>query len=147
MKGKIVIKNTVNVIKAIHRQVAEADEISFKVLQYAGEAFVRAARENREFKDDTGNLQSSIGYVIVKDRKIIWKAFEGIGKTSTSEGKAAGERLAQAIALTLKDGWGLIGVAGMEYGLYVEARGIDVISGSVPETRKLLSEIIRDLKK
>lgn len=146
MKGRIIIKNTAGVIKAIRQQVVEADDMTRKMLQYVGEDFVRRARENREFKDDTGNLQSSIGYVIVKDRKIIWKAFNGIGKSINAEGKEAGERLAQSIALTIKDGWGLIGVAGMEYGIYVEARGIDVITGSIPETRKLLKEVIKDLK-
>ena len=147
MSAKMIIKNTGNVIRAIRRQVVEAEEISIEILKYAGESFVAAARDNREFRDDTGNLQSSIGYVIVKDRRIIWKAFKGIGKTTTSEGKASGERLAQAIALTIKDSLALVGVAGMEYGIYVEARGIDVISGSIPETRKIMSEIVKNLKK
>ena len=145
MSAKMIIKNTGNVIRAIRRQVVEAEEISIEILKYAGESFVAAARDNREFRDDTGNLQSSIGYVIVKDRRIIWKAFKGIGKTTTSEGKASGERLAQAIAI--KDSLALVGVAGMEYGIYVEARGIDVISGSIPETRKIMSEIVKNLKK
>ena len=107
---------------------------------------MRAARLNREFKDDTGNLQSSIGYVIVKDKRIVFKALRGIGKSQTSEGKVAAERLAREIMINLPMGWALIGVAGMEYGLYVEARGIDVISGSVPETQKLLKEIFNELK-
>ncbi|WP_297093991.1 hypothetical protein [uncultured Draconibacterium sp.] len=117
-----------------------------KALQYVGETFVREARLNRQFQDDTGNLQSSIGYVIVKDRKIIRRAIKGIGSNSTSEGKEAGERLAEAIAITLPNGIGLVGVAGMEYGIYVEAMGVDVISGSIPATRKLLKEITKGLK-
>nr|WP_319510173.1 hypothetical protein [uncultured Draconibacterium sp.] len=146
MKGRIIVKNTANCIKAIQRQASQADELTIKVLKYVGENFVREARLNREFIDDTGNLQSSIGYVIVKNRKIIWQAIKGIGTNSTAEGKEAGERLAEAIAITLPDGFALVGVAGMEYGIYVEAMGIEVISGSVPETRKLLKEIFKELK-
>lgn len=146
MKGRVVIKNTANVIRAIQNQVAKADDMTLQVLKYAGETFVKNARENREFRDDTGNLQSSIGYVIVKDKKIVFKALRGIGKSPTKKGQDAAERLAKEIMINLPTGWALIGVAGMEYGIYVEARGIDVITGSVPATQKLLKEVFKELK-
>jgi len=146
MKGRIVIQNTANVIRAIQNQVAKADEMTLEVLKYAGETFVKNARENRQFQDDTGNLQSSIGYVIVKDRKIVFKALRGIGKSPTSKGTEAAERLAEAIMINLPKGFSLIGLAGMEYGIYVEAMGIDVITGSIPETQRLLKQIFKEIK-
>ena len=146
MSGKMIIKNTGNVIRAINHQVKMADDLTIEILKYVGESFVREARLNREFMDDTGNLQSSIGFVITRDKKIIFKALRGIGKSPNAKGQEAAERLAEAISITLPNGLALVGLAGMNYGIYVEARGIDVISGSIPQTQKILKEIIKDLK-
>lgn len=145
MKGKITVLNIAGAMKALDNQLQKAEDHSLEVLQYAGESFVRAARENRQFKDQTGNLQSSIGYVIAKDRKIILQSFQGLGNSKTKKGEEAGLRLAKAVLINVPTGWALIGVAGMEYGIYVEAMGKDVITGSIPETRKIIREVTREL--
>ena len=46
-----------------------AEERMLKLLQGAGEKFVEVARKSASFDDHSGNLRSSIGYVIAKDGK------------------------------------------------------------------------------
>jgi hypothetical protein len=105
-----------------------------QTLQYAGETFVNKARISGNYKDRTGNLRSSIGYIILKDGKIVDRNFEG-GK----EGKDEGQKAANEVASQYPDGYVLIGVAGMKYAAYVEAKSFDVITGSAPESDFLKS--------
>lgn len=142
------IVNLGQALKAIDGFVDHTvDKKILEAMQYVGEEFIRRARENREFKDDTGALQSSIGYAIAKDGKILVEAIKGVEDyLENPEGKAEGLRLAKEVIKENSKGWALVGVAGMEYGIYVEARGIDVISGSVPGTQALMKEIIDELK-
>lgn len=108
-------------------------------LRFVGEEFVNKARISGNYKDRTGNLRSSIGYIILKDGKIIDKNFEG-----EKEGKNQGQKVAKEVAEQHPDGYVLIGVAGMQYAAYVEARSFDVITGSAPEAgylKSILNEI------
>ncbi len=96
-----------------------------KMLQYVGEEFVRDARRMHKaeggFGDVTGNLRSSIGYFILKDGKIIQSNLEG-----NKEGANAAKRLIGE--LEKRQGYQLIGVAGMNYATHVESKGLNVIS-------------------
>ncbi|MDB0602359.1 hypothetical protein PL373_14655 [Tenacibaculum maritimum] len=108
-------------------------------LRFVGEEFVNKARISGNYKDRTGNLRSSIGYIILKDGKIINKNFEG-----EKEGKNQGQKVAKEVAEQHPDGYVLIGVAGMQYAAYVEAKSFDVITGSAPEAgylKSILDEI------
>jgi|GEM_PF-236492 len=140
------IVNLGQVLKRIDNVQKEADKKTLEVFKYLGETFVKSARENREFEDDTGNLQSSIGYAIAKDGKMLFESINGLGdEYQELEGREHGLRLAEAVIRDNSSGWVLVGLAGMDYGIYVEARGIDVISGSIPGTQKILKEIINGL--
>ncbi|QGY44144.1 hypothetical protein GM418_10880 [Maribellus comscasis] len=148
MKGKMIVTNMGAMFRALDKQVKDAEWQTQQLLKYAGEQFLRRARLNKEFKDDTGNLQSSIGYVVAKNRRIIINAIEGLEpEKQTAKGKTYGVRLAEAIIADYPMGYVLVGVAGMEYGVYVEANGKDVITGSIPQTKKLIREIMDELKK
>ncbi|WP_066222608.1 HK97 gp10 family phage protein [Formosa haliotis] len=97
-----------------------------RVLQYAGEQFVNDARKKGNYRDRTGNLRSSIGYMITHDGQTIESNFEGL-----EVGQNKAKELANRLAFEHPKGIALFGVAGMEYSAYVEAKGYDVISGSV----------------
>ena len=47
--------------------IDRAEEKIFKLLQRAGEVFVTYARNKGNYRDCTGNLRSSVGYVIVAE--------------------------------------------------------------------------------
>lgn len=112
------------------------------VLSYVGEQFVNWARSVDSYKDRTGNLRSSVGYIIAKDGNIINESFPG-GK---SEGVSEGRKIAEEVLQGDNGGYVLIVVAGMEYAAYVESKGFDVLSGSAPSAERLLKKLIKELE-
>lgn len=100
-----------------------AEFIIMDILQRTGEEFVKIARLEGNYIDHTGNLRSSIGYVIVKDGSIIGRNFQISDKEGTDKqtGKREGEQLAMDLVRTYPKGYVLIGVAGMKYAVFVEA--------------------------
>ena len=45
-------------------------------LQAGGEKFIEVARRSGSYKDQTGNLRSSIGYIIAKDGEVVTENFK-----------------------------------------------------------------------
>ncbi len=76
---------------------------------YIGEEFVTNARQNHTYRDRTGNLTSSIGYVIVSLGKIVVENFEVA--EDGEEGLQKGKELAAEIAARYPYGFALICVA------------------------------------
>ena len=117
----------------------------YTLLVDAGEAFVELAKESKTYHNQTNNLRSSIGYVIVKDGTVLKTNFSKSGdgtKGDGSEGYGKGRKLAIQIASGYK-GFVLIGVAGMEYAIHVETKGFEVISSSGLQTEMLLKKSIQ----
>lgn len=73
--------------------------------------------------DWTGNLRSSIGYILYFNGIEHKKLFAG-----TQDGMKAGEDAARKAAMGNPDGIFAVIVAGMEYSLWVESKGYNVIS-------------------
>jgi len=117
----------------------------FEMLSYTGEQFVAVARQLADFEDQTGNLRASIGYVIVKDGKVVKYDFNS-SKVGT-EGAQIGLKHAKKLASEFSQGWVLIGVAGMDYAAAVESKGFEVISTSSVAVARRLRERIIEFKK
>lgn len=131
----------------VNQFVDRAEEKMYTLLQAAGEMFVRYARESGRYIDHTGNLRSSIGYVIVRNGKLASRNFkkQDVG-TEGSEGVNKAEKLARELANTHNTGLVLIGVAGMEYALYVEAmENKDVITGANIKTEAWMKAAIKSV--
>lgn len=99
-----------------------------------GEVFIKDARTKTvgTFVNRTTRLRNSIGYVVSRDgviRKSDFTSYSVSGDLD-AEGQALGLQYATELAQQTQ-GYALICVAGAEYGLYVEAKGYDVITGSV----------------
>lgn len=117
-----------------------------KPLQFAGETFVNEARTNNTYFDDTGNLRSSIGYIILIDGKVVDASFaKQSGSNDGDLGKLQGQTFASEVADEFPKGLVLIGVAGMEYAASVEAHGYDVITGAASKTGELLKSILSEI--
>ena len=115
-------------------------------LQYAGEAFVNAARTTNTYLDDSGNLRSSIGYVILLHGKVIDLSFsKQTGSGDGDLGKLQGMTFASEVAEQYPDGYVLIGVAGMQYAASVEAHGYDVITGAAESVESLLKSLLDEI--
>lgn len=140
MAGLKPMFNLTAIREFMEQQINNAEDKVLQALQYEGELFVNKARTSGNYKDRTGNLRSSIGYLILKDGKVIDKNFAGNEKGRTSAREAANE-----VAGQYPNGFVLIGVAGMKYAAAVESKGYDVITGSAPNSQDL-KQLFRAIK-
>lgn len=124
--------------KYLKSSVEELINETIYKLSYIGENVVNTARLSGEYLDQTGNLRSSIGYIISIDGEIIRRGEFNVVKDG-KDGTKSGEALAQALAKTSK-GITLIVVAGMHYAVYVSAKGLDVLDSAEIELEKQLQE-------
>lgn len=125
--------------------IDDAEDKIFQLLSAAGEQFIKVARESGSYRDHTGNLRSSVGYMIFKDRKAISEDFEKSANGSDgSTGVNKARELAESVALSTS-GWFLILTAGMEYAATVEAKGYDVISSGCIQAEDFLKSTSRSL--
>lgn len=130
----------------------------------AGEKAVQAAVERGSYQNQTGNLRSSIGYIIACDGNIIaeggFHKIQGRGANMQkvafttksgknvsfwargrfgdgSEGSRRGLELARSI-IKGTAGYAFILVAGMEYASYVSSKGYDVVDSAQLTLGKLI---------
>lgn len=96
------------------------------------------------FNDQTGNLRSSIGYIIVYDGKIVRENFDHSGGPI---GQKEGRDFAEYQAALNPTGWALITVAGMEYAAFVEAKGYDVITGSTLNANSQMNKVWANVRR
>lgn len=104
---------------------------------YVGETFVNNARRNGDYKDQTGNLRSSICYVVFKDAK----------KVSPGPIAQKTKKLIQELKQKYSKGYVLIVATGMNYAAAVESKGKDVITGSSTQAKIDLNIALRNLKR
>lgn len=128
-----------NINNRIDRFVVSIEQRIIWALAMVGENFVNDARNTKTYQDQTGNLRSSIGYIIARDGIIIQENVEG-----KAEGKAKAKEVAREVLRENNKGFVLIGVAGMEYACAVESKGYSVITGSVPAAKVLLKKKIKE---
>lgn len=127
----------------VDNMVQGVNDKMLKALQYAGEQFVNEARLNGTYDDDTGNLRSSIGYIILNNGEIVHQNFKKQqGAEDGDTGVLKGFDAANEVAGESPFGWVLIGVAGMEYAAAVEAKNYDVITGAYMKTEAILKRVL-----
>lgn len=96
------------------------------------------ARANGTYRDQTGNLRASVGYVVVADGRLVSSSF------GQGPGEAEGERAAVERALAYSSGIVLIVVADMHYAVKVESQGMDVLSSSEQYAKANLPRLLRE---
>ena len=142
------IDNVFNLLlKEIDRQIIES-------LCRVGEEAVKLARlpHENDWTDRTGNLRSSIGYVVFVDGKqYAMSTFESVppGKTkqpknATYNGSNVGYALAQQVGEQTQ-GYALVVVAGMNYAVHVESKGRDVLTSAEKQAEKDIAKELADL--
>ena len=98
-------------------------------LMSVGERCINEARTRGSYKDHTGHLRSSVGYVIIENGEIIQLAgFEPV--SGAKEGAEKGKNFARSLASNYPEGIALVLVAGMDYAEYVAAKGYDVLDSA-----------------
>lgn len=132
----------------IDRYITGRVEAIKKALVYnlcaVGEQVLNAARLTNSYKDQTGNLRSSIGYVVAVDGEIVqMSSFEVVKEGS--EGARGGKEYAMQLVRDFPQGIVLIVVAGMNYASYVSAKGYDVLDSSELLADKLIPQMLQQL--
>lgn len=116
-----------------------------KILHRAIE-LVRTKMLNKSYQDHTGNLNSSTGFIIYKDGKVVHKDFrESVIGTDKSTGIKKGLDIAMS-ELRESKGWGILFVSGMEYASWVESRGFEVLRGTQGKIDTYLKEAFAEFE-
>ncbi len=132
----------------IDRFIAERIEALNNALVYRmcaiGEQVLNAARSTNSYKDQTGNLRSSIGYAVSIDGNIVqMSSFETVKNGGT--GSDTGKNYVMQLIKGFPQGIVLIVVAGMNYASYVSAKGYDVLDSSELLAEKLVPQMLKKL--
>ncbi|MCM1165192.1 MAG: hypothetical protein NC401_04165 [Ruminococcus sp.] len=121
-------------------------------LQKLGEMCLIEARNNKGYMMQTGALLSSTGYMIFVDGVALHTQFDaasGAGSNAAQEGIKAGESLADKVGKETK-GVALVVVAGMNYAMYVEAKGYNVLTSAEHlaerELPRMLEKLVSNIK-
>ena len=132
--------------RMLQEKIAKYEEKIVRILRFVGEKCINEAREYGSYQDRTGNLRSSIGYVVLKDGKSIEKGGFQLTK-SGGNGQKEGEAFINKVISQYSKGFVLVVVAGMKYASYVEARNYNVLTSAellaereVPKLLKALSQ-------
>ncbi len=134
--------NRADVEKQFALRVKAIDKAIVLNLSYLGELCITNYRSLETYRDQTGNLRASGGYVVVKNGAIIKSDFSG----SNPVGASAGRNYAETLAAEVSTGYALIVVAGMAYALAVESRGLDVLSSTEQLAKTQLPILLAKLK-
>lgn len=136
-------------------------------LQRLGEDCVNHARTSGDYTDQTGNLRSSIGYVVVANGKVVQSNFLQAGSGSVTvqsvniktkkvasktmkgggDGVLSAKSLADKLSQKFATGYALIVVAGMDYAYHVESTGRDVLSSAEHLAESKIAIILSQLRK
>lgn len=120
-------------------------QTAITILNDVGLECVKEARTAMRYKVQSGNLTSSTGYAVVYNGRIVKQSnFEKVKQTAT-EGAATGKELIRQLASLYADGLVLILVAGMNYAVYVEARGYNVLNSAEDLAKILVPEMLRNV--
>ena len=130
-------------------QVEEAIEEAITGLAAIGEHAVTIARDQGSYNDITGNLRSSIGYVILRDGEPVLQGesrqFSG-PKGDGKEGVQVAEALLDQLRSEYPSGLVLIVCAGMNYASFVEdVHGLDVLTSAQLDTEQQAAEMVKEL--
>ena len=128
----------------IEERIKRMQDVLLRNFQYVGEQVLNKARSTNSYKDQTGNLRSSTGYVITVDGRVVYQSdFQTVkdGKNGSEQGAA----FARRIATKFPKGICLIVVAGMSYAIHVKNKGYDVIDSAELLADKLVPGMLKQL--
>ena len=132
------------------REAERVERLTIRALSKLGEQCVTKIRDragDKSWYDQTGNLRSSVGYVIAHNKNIIqYSSFNQVKQGS--EGVKTGKDLAEELAKRYSNNYVLIVVAGMNYAEFVEAMdNKDVLASTELWAREQVPLMLEKLKR
>lgn len=117
--------------KYAYSKLAEWEEVMIQAYKTACVEMVKRAKQTNTYKDQTSKLRSSIGCVLYHNGIEVFNYFQSEGGEMGEHGVARGLSFARNKAEESGDQLLVaVVVAGAEYACYVEAKGLDVLTGS-----------------
>ncbi len=110
-----------------------------------GEECRNAAILCHRYKNQTRNLESSTGYVIVDDGHVV-KTGGFSAVLDGAEGAKEGKKYIKTLVGQFSTGLCLIVVAGMKYAAYVSDMGLDVLDSAELTARRLIPRMLEQLE-
>ena len=142
--------NSNDIERILREKIEKYYQKVIRILRIVGEKCINEAREYGSYQDQTGNLRSSIGYIVLKDGKPIEKGGFAPTERGTDGGKSGqkeGEAFINKVTSQYPKGFVLVVIAGMKYASYVEDRNYNVLTSAellaereVPKLLKALSQ-------
>lgn len=134
---------------AIEERVERFKQMLVRELCICGEKCVNYARntalKGKDYQDQTGNLRSSTGYIVVADGAVVQiSSFDSV--KDGNNGARSGRDYALQLAEDFSDGIALIVVAGMKYAAYVANKGYDVLDTAEIQAERIIAQLIKDLE-
>lgn len=145
----IVAKTSAKDIESyMKNRIRRIEDVIVRSLQRLGEETIAYARDRsgrESWFDQTGNLRSSIGYVVGKDGKaLLTGGFSQVGEGS--DGSSEGRQFALELAREMAGKYFLIVVAGMKYASYVEdMENKDVLASPQILAQDKLARMVKNL--
>lgn len=144
--------NMEDIEKQMNGFVAKIVNAAIQAMGFLGTKCVNHARtvpSDIGFKDQTGNLRSSIGFKVFVDGRPVSENYKQV--LNGSEGIEKGKALADSVGAQCgQNQIMLVVTAGMEYAIHVESLGRDVITSSEqlarqewPNMKARLDEMVR----
>lgn len=130
--------------KAVTEAINARLQQAIQVLMYIGEQCVNEARDKHKYTDQTGNLTSSIGYVVSDRGRIIDSSSFEVVKEG-GEGASTGREYAERLARMYPTHLALIVVAGMNYAMYVNDMGLNVTDSAQRLAEKQVPKLLKRL--
>lgn len=128
----------------IEQQLKCQQEVLVRQMLYCAEEITNAARSTNSYRDQTGNLRSSLGCVVAVDGKVVHEhGFEPV--LNGKEGADEGRKYVRELVARYPKGIVLIAVAGKNYAAYVSARGYDVLDSAERLAEKLVPMYLKQL--
>ncbi len=137
------LKNKKGLEKYLADQIKRIESILIRELEILVAKLENHAKRSAEYEDQTSNLKSSIGGVVLKDgRPITFRGFSG-----TSDGTSTGLEFLNSLISEHGRGYVILVVAGMNYASYVENyHDLNVLKKTELKMERDLPKILKRLK-
>lgn len=110
-----------------------------------GEETVNIVKTDRRYKDQTGNLTSSVGYAIIVDGALVSSGGFRQEKPTATQGVPVGTSYVQSLAAQYPTGITLIVVAGMNYAAYVETKGYGGMTNGEQWAKAAAADLLKNI--
>lgn len=134
--------NLTQVEKMLKETAERLDASIIRALRFLGEECVNEARANGSYKDQTSNLRNSIGYAIIANGRLVDGEYG-----NARDGLKQSRQIVNEVSTSYPAGYVLTVIAGMNYAVYVESKGYNVLTTAELHAETKVKEMLDKILK